>query len=225
MTSKAIAKTDARNLPGADAQIAAQLTDQYRKAVSGTRDVLIFGAMMRPLGVVLELQNNSHGPQTKGDGLKGWIEKNCPLINYNTAYGMYGFARSAREALSIPPSTSVHKLLTAPVDELSKREQKIRKELEGAIEGNSVNACMTGWGFRKAREPRPESGGAREGAGRKPASLTREQLQLEAFFSDEAVLALSKAVHEKRWHLRLDDQKKDVLLAIAQQLVRDLGGK
>lgn len=215
-------------LPPADVQIAAKLTEQYRKAIAGTREVLVFGAMMMQLGHVLELQNMV---DEKGriigreGGLKAWIEEHCPSINYKTAHGFYALAKGLREALAIPITTDIHRLLTAPADALTKKEAKIREEIDGAISGKSARQLEFDFGIRKARAALPPSGGAREGAGRKPYSLTREQAELEAFFSKDALGALAKAVLEKRWHLRLDDEKKSVLLAIAERLAEDLGGK
>lgn len=206
-------------------EVAAQLTDQYRKAVAGTREVLVFGAMMMHLKVVLSRQNNSHGPQTKGDGLKGWIEENCPLINYKVAYGFYNLARGLQEALSIPLGTDIHRLLTAPKDSLSKKESKIREQIDGAISGKSARQLEFDFGIRWARPELPSAGGARPGAGRPPKSLSREQLEIEAFFSPENLGELHCAVVEKRWHLRLDDEKKGVLLSVAERLVEDLGGR
>ena len=220
--NKAIAKV----VPAADLQIAEQFQDQYRKAVSGTREVLIFGAMMMQIASSLELQTarpNQHTP--KEETLKGWIEKFCPLINYKTACGFRTLAKAMREALSIPITTDIHHLLTAPVASLSKKEAKIRAEMDGAIDGKSAVQLEWDFGVRKARAALPPSGGAREGAGRPAKSLTREQVELEAFFSHESIGALGVAVLEKRWHLRLDDEKKSVLLSIAERLVADLGGK
>lgn len=222
--NNAIAKT----VPPADLQIAEQLQDQYRKAVAGTREILIFGSMMMQVGSFLELQkapsgNNQFTP--KANTIKGWIEEFCPSINYNTAYGFFRLANGLREALAIPIDTDIHHLLTAPEASLSKKEAKIREQIDGAIDGKSARQLEFDFGIRRARAALPPSGGAREGAGRKPRSLEREQIEIDAFFSEEALGALAKAVLEKRWHLRLDDEKKSVLHSIAAQLVADLGGK
>ena len=215
-------------VPAADAQIAAQLTDQYRKAIAGTREVLVFGAMMMSLGSFLSSQNapagnNQYTPRE--DTIKGWLEEFCPSINYKVAYGFYKLAKGLREALAIPMDTDVHRLLTAPEKSLSKKEAKIRALIDGAIDGKSARQLEFDFGIRKARAALPPAGGAREGAGRKPYSVAREQVELEAFFSDDAVGELASAVLEKRWHLRLDDEKKGLLFAIAERLFLDLGGK
>lgn len=212
-------------IPPQDVQIADQLVTQYQKAVGGTIEILKFGCMFMQLRVVLELQNNSHGPGTKGDGLKGWIEEFCPEINYNTAYGFYRLAKGMRQAMQIPPTTNLHKLLTASPEELTKRETKLRKEIDAAIAGKSARQLEFDFGIRIARTSRPDSGGAREGAGRPKETNERMRIKIEAAFSKELLCDLSVAVLEKRWHLRLGDEKKELLLAIAERLVADLGVK
>jgi hypothetical protein len=174
------------------------------------------------LGIVLRSQIDAYGgPSSKGDGLKGWIEQNCPSINYNTAYKFYGLAKRMREELAIPATTDIYRLLTAPVSELSKKEAKIRVEMDDAIEGKSAYQLEIDWGIRRKPLALP-AGGAREGAGRPAKSLSREQIEIDAFFSDESLGAFGVAVLEKRWHLRLDKEKKGVLLGIALALAEDL---
>ena len=123
----------AKPVPAADLQIAEQLQDQYRKAVAGTREILIFGSMMMQVGSLLSSQkalngNNQFTPRE--NTLKGWIEEFCPAINYNVAYGFYNLAKGLREALAIPIGTDIHHLLTAPEASLSKKEAKIREREE-----------------------------------------------------------------------------------------------
>lgn len=180
MPTKAIATTPANPFPSAELQVAAQLTDQYRKAVSGSREMLIFGAMFMGLGRVLQPQNTvAENGQITGreGGLKGWIENNCPSINYNTAYKFYGLAKKLREGLAIHVNTDVYRLLTAPVHELSKKESKIRLEMDEAIDGKSAYQLEWDLGVRKARTSLPESGGAREGpaASRRASPASRSK--------------------------------------------------
>ena len=151
--------------PSAEIQIASQLTDQYRKAISGTREVLVFGAMMYQLGASLELQI-CHGGTHACKTLKGWIEEYCPSINYNTAYSFYNLAKGMRDVLEIPMGTDVHKLLTANESELSAKDAALRETIEEAITGKSARQLEFDFGIRKARAALPAYGGAREGAGR-----------------------------------------------------------
>ena len=149
--SKAIAKHTPAQVAPTDHQIAEQLTEQYNRAIAGTREVLGFGCMMIQLPSVLEFQNGgmagSH--DSKGMGLKGWIEEHCPDINYNTAYAFYRLAKSMREALGIKGGTDIHKLLTAPPASLSRAESKIRKQIDGAITGKSMRQLEFDFGIRK----------------------------------------------------------------------------
>ena len=225
MKNNTLATAPVPVFPTEEIQRAIQLTDQYRKAISGTREVLIFGAMMCELCSFLQLQkapsgNNQYTP--KGDTVKGWIEENCPSINYNTAYKFYELAKRLREALSIPLATNIHRLLTAPVEALSKKEATIRAEMDGAIDGKSARQLEIDFGIRKARLALPASGGSREGSGRKPASLTRELADAEAFFSKEMLGGLGVAILEKRWHVKVEKDTRDVLLGIALAIAEDL---
>lgn len=129
-------------------QAAEMFTAAYQSAVAGTRAHLIFGAMYQWLGNVLGA-DSSRGPQMKGEGLKGWIEKKCPKVNYNTAYKWYNLAKAIGEEIGIPKGTDLYRLLTAPLNELSKKELKIRKEIDDAIEGKSARQLEIFSGVRK----------------------------------------------------------------------------
>ena len=199
--SKSISKRADQVVPSAEEQVADQLTAQYQKAVSGTREVLIFGAMFMGLGVVLRPQNNSsHGPQMKGEGLRGWIETNCPRINYNTAYKFYGLAKKMREELSIPETANVHRLLTAPINELTKQEASIRVEIDDAIEGKSAYQLEIGWGIRK--DPKLLGNGmagnqnAKKNLDDPERQMANAKLRVEMEVS-EAVAALGRLVDNK----------------------------
>ena len=224
MKNNAVAKVAAKPQPNQNLQYAEQFTALYDEATGGVRKMMVFGAFMHQLSATLELQI-CHGGTHEGNNLKKWVGEFCPHIPYNTAYAMYRMARGMCETLSIPVGIDIYLLMTSPVDALSKKEEKIRKLIDESISGKSARQLEWDFGIRKARAALPPAGGAREGAGRKPRSLEREQVELEAFFSHESIGALGVAVLEKRWHLRLDDDRKSTLFGIAQQLVADLGGK
>ena len=118
----------------------------YMEAVAGTRAHLVFGAAYEWLGAVVA---DSRGPQAKGEGLKGWIEENCPKVNYKTAHKWYTLAKGIEKELGVPKSTSLYRLLTAKPHELTPREQKIRREIDDAIEGKSANQLEIFTGIRK----------------------------------------------------------------------------
>jgi hypothetical protein len=135
-------------------QLATQLTDQYRKAISGTRDILVFGAMMLQLGGMLnqrgpDRDSDATGPKAKGLGLKGWIEEHCPEINYATAYSFLNLARGLVENLAIPPKVDVARLLSAPEDQLTKHEANIRTKVDEFIAGKSKRQLEFDFSIRK----------------------------------------------------------------------------
>ena len=121
-------------------------TRLYMEAVAGTRAHLVFGAAYEWLGAVVSQED---GPQMKGLGLKGWIEENCPKVNYNTAYKWYTLSKAIAKELNVPKSTSLYRLLQAKPHELNPKEQKIRREIDDAIEGKSANQLEIFTGIRK----------------------------------------------------------------------------
>lgn len=81
-----------------DAATARQLVDQYAVVVSAEkscfRERVKFGAMLleweRYLG---EARGGAGG--TSGEGLKGWLDRNCPEIGYPAAMAYKGYAQKA----------------------------------------------------------------------------------------------------------------------------------
>lgn len=150
-------KPAAPALPDPSQQLATQLTDQYRKAISGTRDILLFGAMMMQLGGMLNQRGNNrdadaNGPNAKGLGLKGWIEEHCPEINYRTAQSFYHLARGLVETFALPAKLDLSRLLSAPVDDLSKSDASLRAQLDDFIEGKSKRQLEFDFGIRSTRK-------------------------------------------------------------------------
>lgn len=79
-----------------DAVVGQQLTAQYKRAVSGMREVLIFGAMLMQVESCVQRGQNSasRGPTAKGTGLKGWLERFAPEISRPTAYRFLGITKA-----------------------------------------------------------------------------------------------------------------------------------
>lgn len=147
--SKAIAKQPAHAPARISEDRAADLyTAGYQKAVGGTRDLLVFGAMHQWLGAVLE-KVGGNPTLKKGEGLKGWIEAKCPKVNYKTAYKWHKLAVEIGETLKIPKGTDLYRLLTAPLHELDRKDLGIRKEIDDAIEGKSAHQLEIFTGIRK----------------------------------------------------------------------------
>lgn len=77
-----------------------RVSDQYQTVCAKTgeffREVIKFGAL---LNEVSDFLGESRGVGHDGDGLKGWLEKNCPEVNYNTAKGYKAMAEKAAKMI------------------------------------------------------------------------------------------------------------------------------
>lgn len=144
--SKSIAKSTAAAV--STKQAAETFTRLYMEAVSGTRAHLIFGAAYEWLGAVVASRDERKEFQ-KGDGLKGWIEENCPKVNYKTAHKWFTLANALAKELHVPKGTGIYRLLTTKPHELTPKEQKIRREIDDAIEGKSAHQLEIFTGIRK----------------------------------------------------------------------------
>lgn len=78
----------------------ATLTTQYRKAVNGLYEAYLFGQMMVTVKASLTRETGSYGQPAAGSGLKGWLEKHCPEINYKTALRFLAVAEKTNAALA-----------------------------------------------------------------------------------------------------------------------------
>lgn len=210
--------------PLVEADAARALSKQYRRAVAGTREILIFGAMMDRLGNVLSRQNDTWPNRgSLGQGLKGWLAKHCPEINYKTAYAFLNLARGMVRALSLPEGADVPRLLGARVKELGEEERPLRKKLDEALAGKSRRQLEFDFGIR-AGKSEGQLGGVREGAGRKGFSEVAEQMRIDAFFGAERMGPLIEAVLTKRWHLRIGNaDMRRALAEMGRVLAKDLG--
>lgn len=127
-----------------------QLTEQYQKAVGGMREVLIFGAMLMQVREVVSTcgHNSTRGPQTKGDGLKGWLAEYAPNISRSTAYRFLGIAEVIQREYTMLVGSRVAKvytlsdLVTAPAADLPDFAQKKQLELFDYVAGTSQRSWL-----------------------------------------------------------------------------------
>jgi hypothetical protein len=150
--------------------VALVLNDGWRRAQGGLAEIIRFGAMLLEVGEWLyNLDNLQHGisshghggDRKSGSGLKGWIEKNCPDINYKTAYGYMcaasGLRREAKLAEDVPLLAMMGE---DPVPEA--RAERLRKRVRRILAESTLGLLK-----EAARGPAPApAGGARKGAGR-----------------------------------------------------------
>ena len=80
-----------------DAQVAEQLTTQYRAVVAATghmlREAVKFGAMLIELETIVGKSQGGRG--SEGNGIKAWLAEHCPEINYSTAVNYKSLASKA----------------------------------------------------------------------------------------------------------------------------------
>lgn len=84
-----------------DTALGQQLTAQYHRAVSGMREVLIFGAMLMQIEASLSpsvhvrtLGGKLAGSTRDGGGLRGWLSQHAPEIRRPTAYRFLGITKA-----------------------------------------------------------------------------------------------------------------------------------
>jgi hypothetical protein len=153
---------------------AEQITEQYRKAVSGCLEMIRFGAMMIEVEAGLIDGRNANQHSEGNGGLKTWLEENCPAINYKTALRFKGLAEGLQFHLRIPDSWPLRLALPSATDQETeinadlagelgikpKRLAQMRKEIWDFLEGKSARQLVFDFG---CAETAPKGGDRRSG--------------------------------------------------------------
>ena len=139
--STQISKKDA---PTNEKLMAQQLSEQYQLAVGGLWEVVKFGAMMIHLRGAMSTcgHNATHGPQTKGQGVEGWLKDNCPEISRPTAYRFMAIAEGLREEVKLGVKVDLLNLLTADHKDLEPKLLKKRSDIQDLLEGRSQRQLL-----------------------------------------------------------------------------------
>ena len=178
--SKAVTRIDESQVTKFEAAVgeyqrpysAEQITEQYRKAVSGCLEMIRFGAMM--IEVESGLERDGQPNQHSGETLKSWLEDNCPAINYKTALRFKGLAEGLQFHLRIPDSWPLRLALPSGTDQDAeinadlagelgikpKRLAQMRKEIWDFLEGKSARQLVFDFG---CAETAPKGGDRRSG--------------------------------------------------------------
>ncbi|MEI6034503.1 MAG: hypothetical protein WCS65_09515 [Verrucomicrobiae bacterium] len=157
--------------PISDTEIGAQLTAQYQRAVSGMREVLIFGAMLKQVeariapGVRVRTPGGTFaGEKKEGGGLKGWLETHAPEISRSTAYRFLGITEAVMEEYAgivgerIAEKYDMATLVTAAPESLPERARQKQGELFDYVSGTSQRS----WLDQFKRDGRDDNGGPRK---------------------------------------------------------------
>lgn len=161
--------------------VARVVSERWDRAQAGLFEILYFGATLLEVQAWVEefnLQQRINSPKAEGPGrpggtgLKGWLEKNCPSINYKTAYGYMcaasGLRREAKLADDVP-LLAMMGMDAIPEARAEKLRQRVQRILADSTLGLLREAASA------AQEP-VAKGGQREGAGRpklEPSADTR----------------------------------------------------
>lgn len=137
------------------------VTAQYRRAISGTLEMLRFGAML--VEIDADLRKEAHGNQhiSGNGGLQKWLESNCPDINYKTAMRFKHLADGLQREFNIPAKVSLLSalpeadgttLVPASVQE-SKRNKvmDIQAEIWEFVQGKSARQLLFDFGMAERK--------------------------------------------------------------------------
>lgn len=133
----------------------ATLTAQYRKAVNGLYEAYVFGQMMVTVKASLTRETGSYGQPAAGSGLKGWLEKHCPEINYKTALRFLAVAEKTDSALGYFGPSEGETGRAA-------REETVRAFLEGKSQRQILKAPKAEPAVRHAPTPEERAERIRE---------------------------------------------------------------
>ena len=150
------------------------LTEQWRRASIGLREIVAFGAMM------VQLEEGFSGLKRVGAGLKGWLAKHCPEINYKTAMGYKAAAMGVRRLCRLAADRPLLPLMGE--SPLTDGEQEEARELVLSTIAESSLRLL-----RDAASVQETRGGARDGAGRKKLVADGQALSEAALVNWTAV--------------------------------------
>jgi hypothetical protein len=206
-------------------EMGAQLTEQFEKATSGMREVLIFGAMMMRLRQLV-LSNvdktgaATRGPAAKGTGIDAWLKQYAPNIPHASAYRFEAVAMGVADKWDALPDSLAKKiefpdLVTLPEPKLAKIDKRLPKkrvELFDYVKGTSQKSFLDQFRDKySSRGGNQYERGAGKGKRRKIS-----QAQLEKFLRDGWIsLAKSLRVQTKESTFAfLTDGQLDAVLEI-----------
>jgi hypothetical protein len=89
------------------------VTAQYRRAISGTLEMLRFGAMLVEIDQDLRKDTRGNQYQQGNGGLQKWLTGNCPDVNYKTAMRFKHLADNLQREFNIPAKVSLTAALPA----------------------------------------------------------------------------------------------------------------
>jgi hypothetical protein len=134
------------------------VTAQYKRAVAGALEMVRFGAMLVEIDTSLTRETRN-GCIQDGDTLKGWLEANCPDVNYKTAMRFKALAEGVQRSCNVPAKVPLS--LAMPKDDGTfnvpdespipfQKLKKIQQEVWSLVEGKSARQLQFAFGSDEA---------------------------------------------------------------------------
>lgn len=193
-----------------DALMGQQLTAQFAKAITATRDVVVFGAMMLK---ARERVVSAGGRDSKGEGFKAWLETHAPEVakSRSTAYRFMALAEGVQEEFRLGKKADLTLLLTEPADELTPSLRKKQGDILAFLEGRSQRQLLLALGGDKAPKKKVTRHEEELSAEEEMALVTERLRQDSAQLMD----VLEKFTTRKWWQLWNDAELDHALTLIA----------
>lgn len=143
-----------------DAAVVRAVRESWGRAQAGLVEILRFGALLITVRERLDAESFStgkrlDGPTAKGTGFKAWLEKRCPEVNYNTAYGYMCAAEGLRNMLRLADDVPLLPLMGVdPIPE--KANEKLRKKMMKVIGASTITLLKAA--AREGSAGRPKGG-------------------------------------------------------------------
>jgi hypothetical protein len=178
-----------------------QIEDQYEKATTGLVENIALGGLLEQVHKVLSTcgHNSRRGPQTKGDGLKGWLAEHAPAVQRAAAYRCLDLAESIRAEFKIGVKTDLYELLKSAAP--SPKEKTLREKIGAFVAGKSQRQLLIGIG-----RPDAQAGGHRPRQGPAPTEAEIRDAWLED--ARNRSVSVFSGLHEldERWKTMPDNQ-------------------
>lgn len=202
-----------------DAEMGAQLTEQYHRATGGMVEVLKFGAMMIQMEEAFDsargAKHEGRGRYAKGSGFKGWLKEHAPDIKEGTAYRLRAVTESIAERYETIVGAKTAKqfalpaLVTTPREQLPEAAAAKQLDLFNYVAGTSQRSWLDQF------KPASDKGGKtyeRDGKKGKRAKLTAEQATKLLHDLCSGGAASLKTIHDKQAYIVLNDAELDGLI-------------
>jgi len=145
------------------------VTAQYKRAVAGALEMVRFGAMLVEIDMALSAGGQDPNGRRGEESLHGWLEANCPDVNYKTAMKFKYLAEGVQRSCNVPAKVPLSLAMPGPDGEPVMppdgqspiphgKLKKLQLEVWALVEGKSARQLQFAFG---ADESAPKGGDRR----------------------------------------------------------------